>query len=134
MFSIFPVNNFTTNISVFILLIFKVIHTLEDISYRKSGGDYFPCRAVLHILLLHSDIPARTSSQHLNVFCFFSSSIAHRLIHNLQGQFMHLHMFQLGALSRNVSQHVEKDTVPTCRLQIDYFDELLATLFSKLCI
>lgn len=42
-----------------------------------------------------------------------------------------MHMFQLGALSRNAPQHVENDAVPTSRLQIDYFDELLAALFSK---
>lgn len=60
------------------------------------------------LCLLSSDIPAPNI---LNVL-FFSSSLAHRLIHNLQGQFMHMHMVQQGTLRRNASQHVEKDTVP----------------------
>lgn len=93
-------------------------------------SDYFPCRAVLHVLpapLSYSCSYILSTPQHF----FFSSSSAHWLIHNLQGQFMHMHMFQPGALSRNASQHVEKDTVPASQLQIDYFDELLAAVILK---
>lgn len=88
-----------------------MIHVLEDTLYRKTSvwlviifhvEQFYACSALIFLL--------RTSSQHLNLFFFFSSSFAHRLIHNLQGQFMHMHMFQQGALSRNAPQHVEKDT------------------------
>lgn len=127
----FPPNRSATNISVFKLLIFKVSHVLEDAV--KAVCDYFPCRAALHTLPAPLSHPCSYILSTPQRF-FSSSSSAHRLIHNLQGQFMRTHMFQPGALSRNAPQHVEKDTVPTSRLQIDYFDELLAAIFSKPCI
>lgn len=37
MFSKFPLNHLTSNIFVFILFIFQVIHALEDILYRKTS-------------------------------------------------------------------------------------------------
>lgn len=72
----------------------------------KPPCGYFPFFAVLHIPPDSSLIFLPVHPLNTSLFFFSSSPRAHRLIHNLQGQFMH--MFQPGALSRNVSQHAEK--------------------------
>lgn len=74
----------------------------------KPPCGYFPFFffAVSHILPDSSLIFLPVHPLNTSLVFFSSSPWAHRLIHNLQGQFMH--MFQPGALSRNVSQHAEK--------------------------
>lgn len=134
MFSKFPLDRLTSNIPVLRLFIFKVIHILEDILDHKTTNHWlviiFHVEQFYTFCLLHSHIPVFTSSQHLSAFFFFFHHQQHT------GSFITSKgkLFTSGALSRNASQHVEKDSVPASLLQIDYFDEVLAALFSKLCL
>ena len=67
-----------------------------------------------------------------STFVFFSSSFAHRLIHKPpRAIYAHAHVstrVPWAGMRLNASR---KNTVPTSRLQIDYFEELLAALFLK---